>query len=252
MKKILLSALISLAGLTSFAQTITNPLVGNSDDPYTTVSSVETNKQFTIVTLEYTAAGENAWAQLNKEIYLQTDLDNRHYNYIKSEDIPLAPAKHIFSKEGDKLTFRIYFEKIPATAKSINIIERAGGSNNGSTFFNFYNVSLEKSRGDVMTGRVIVDSVMVPPVPNGGGRLSFSDNNMAGMLGAMGPVFGNMARSIMDAQLDYYKQPGKITEVAKLTKQYFDALVKEGFSYEQAIKIITSDALLPKAIMGGK
>jgi hypothetical protein len=249
MKKVLLSALVLLAGLSSLAQTINDPFVESSDDANTLVKKVETNKQFTIVTLEYTANGEGAWAQLNKEIFIQTNLSNKRYNYAKSEDIPIAPAKHTFSKAGDKLSFKVYFEKIPGTTKSIDIIERAGGNRNGSSYFNFYNVSLEKSQG-----RVITDVVLTPPPISGrsGGAMVTSDNNMAGVMGAMGPMFGNLAKSMMDAQLEYYKQPGKITEIAKLNKQYFDALVKEGFSEDQALKIITSEGLLPKASIGGK
>jgi hypothetical protein len=72
-------------------------------------------------------------------------------------------------------------------------------------------------------------------------------DGMAGMMSAMGPMLTTMATSMMDAQLAYYKQPGKLEEIAKLQKQYFDALVKEGFANDQALKIITSDSLLPKA-----
>jgi hypothetical protein len=74
---------------------------------------------------------------------------------------------------------------------------------------------------------------------------------MMGMMNSFGPMMSNMAKSLMDAQLDYYKQPGKLEEIAKLNKQYFDALVKEGFTNDQALKIITSDSLLPKSSGSG-
>ena len=72
------------------------------------------------------------------------------------------------------------------------------------------------------------------------------ENGMMSAMNSMGPMISNMAKSMMDAQLEYYKQPGKLVEIAKLQKQYFDALVKEGFTEDQALKIITSDSLLPK------
>jgi hypothetical protein len=77
---------------------------------------------------------------------------------------------------------------------------------------------------------------------------AFGENGaMNGMMNSFGPMVSNMAKSMMDAQLDYFKQPGKIEEIAKLQKQYFDALMKEGFNAEQALKIITSDGILPKS-----
>lgn len=89
----------------------------------------------------------------------------------------------------------------------------------------------------------VADSVSVMSKPD---KDLFGDAGMAGMMNSFGPMMSNMAKSIMDAQLEYYKQPGKLEEIAKLNKQYFDALVKEGFTSDQALKIITSDSLLPK------
>ncbi|QKJ30079.1 hypothetical protein HQ865_10015 [Mucilaginibacter mali] len=74
----------------------------------------------------------------------------------------------------------------------------------------------------------------------------FGEAGMMGMMNSFGPMVSNMAKSMMDAQLEYYKQPGKLEEIAKLNKQYFDALVKEGFTADQALKIVTSDSFLPK------
>src|ERR1700752_319238 len=126
MKKIIaLSALLLMICLQSFAQNISNPQVESKDDMSSVITKIETDKQFTIVSFENTAYGDNSWIQLNKEIYIQTNENNEHYNYVKSENIAIVPAKHIFAKAGDKITFKVYFKKIPATAKSIDIIERA-------------------------------------------------------------------------------------------------------------------------------
>lgn len=62
----------------------------------------------------------------------------RHFQYVKSEGIPLAPKRHDFTKAGEKLAFKVYFERVSSAAKSIDIIERAGRDD----FFNFYNVDL--------------------------------------------------------------------------------------------------------------
>ncbi|MES2277622.1 MAG: hypothetical protein V4592_16475 [Bacteroidota bacterium] len=99
-------------------------------------------------------------------------------------------------------------------------------------------VSFAQSKPKIKS-KTVVDSVTVAD-PFAG------KNGMMGIMNSMGPMMSNMAKSLMDAQLDYYKQPGKLEEIAKLNKQYFDALVKEGFTNDQALKIITSDSFLPK------
>ncbi|HMG09333.1 MAG TPA: hypothetical protein VK609_12525 [Mucilaginibacter sp.] len=252
MKKILtLSALLLLTSLTCFAQNIENPQVENSDDWRSIITKIETDKQFTIVSFEYTATTDNSWAQLNKEIYIQTDQGNEHYNYVKSENISMAPAKHTLAKAGDKFAFKVYFKKIPPAAKSIDIIERAGRRNDGITFFNFYNVSLTQSYPPGTKVKV-TDVVLLPPPPVNAdtasrGLFYGAGNEMQNAMSSMGPMYASMAKSMLDAQLSYFKQPGKIAEMAKLNKNYFDALVKEGFTNDQALKIITSNSLISKS-----
>ncbi|WP_183561237.1 hypothetical protein [Mucilaginibacter sp. SP1R1] len=265
MKKTLtLAALLLIACLTSFAQNIVNPYIENRDDWSSSIKKIETDKQFTIVSIEYTANNPGSWVQLNKEIFIQTDLNNEHYNYIKSENIAMVPEKRTLAKAGEKLNFKIYFKKIPATAKSIDIIERAGVQKNGITFFNFYNVSLTQSVPEETTTSVKVTEVVLvppPPVPQNGytttttmpNQPSDGTNEMANAMNMMGPMYTKMATSMLDAQLSYYQQPGKIAEVAKLISQYYSALKKEGFTHDDVIKIITSESWLPKlSPTGGK
>lgn len=252
MKKTLILPLLLLATcLSSFAQTIVNPLVEGQDDWSSTITKIETDKQFTTVSFEYTANSDNSWAQLNKEIFIQTDQGNAHYDYVKSENIAIVPAKHTFAKAGEKLTFKVYFKKIPATAKSIDIIERAGRRHDGITFFNFYNVSLTQSLPAGTNKVKVTDVVLMPPPPILNGNNATMSNEMDNMANAMAPMYANMAKSVLNAQVDYYKQPGKIEELAKVNKQYFDALRKEGFTEDQALRIITTGGILSGATLGG-
>ncbi|MGJ7029868.1 M56 family metallopeptidase [Niabella hirudinis] len=105
------------------------------------ISGIENDAKYTVVSFEYTAARASDWALLNKEIYLQANNDMKHFAYVKSEGIPLAPHRYNFTKPGEKIAFKVYFEKVPLTAKSIDVIERAGRSD----FFNFYSVPLPAS-----------------------------------------------------------------------------------------------------------
>ncbi|WPV01830.1 hypothetical protein SNE26_08595 [Mucilaginibacter sp. cycad4] len=236
----------------AFAQNITTPNVEQKDDQSTIIKKIETNSQYTIVTFENYAYQDNAWVQLNKEIFIQTDLSNEHYDYVKSENIAMVPNKDVLKKAGDKLEFKIYFKKIPAAAKSIDIIEHAGLHKSGISYFNFYNVSLTEQAA--VTKRVkVTDVVLLPPPPvaadsaSTGSFYGNSSNDMQNAMSSMGPMYASMAKSVLDAQLAYFKQPGKIAEIAKLNKDYFDALVKVGFNYDQALKIITANGLISKS-----
>lgn len=261
MKKILtVIALLIITGLPTIAQTVNNPSVKNKDDNSTLIRKVETTDNYTVITFETKASSDNAWVQLNKEIYLQTNVSNAHYDYIKSENIAMAPAKYTFNNAGDKLIFRVYFKKIPSTAKYINIIERSGSNTGKVSYFNFYDVSLAPSNTyqyklstgtrapqtfgllnaikiDTATGQL--PTVTISPIRT-------SNNELTNAMNAIGPMMATMSKTIMDTQLEYYKQPGKLAEIAKLNKAYFDALVNEGFTRDEALKIITANSILPK------
>lgn len=242
MKKIFISlSILLITSLAAFSQNIVNPQIDQNEDPNTKITSVETNSLFTIVHFETAAEGDSAWTQLNKEIYIQTDVDKKHYGFVKAEGIPMFPAKHYLKTSKGKLPFTVFFEKIPSSSKSIDIIERAGISYSGETFFNFYGVSLTQKAdaASLHQGSLFLNN-------------NSTSNGMNGIMAAMAPMYNTLATSMMNAQLDFYKQPGKLEEVAKLNKQYYDALITAGFTADQAIKIITSEGLLPKTNLGSK
>lgn len=250
-KTLLLTATLVAICLYSFSQNVVNPHIEIKDSPATIISKIETDKQYTIVSFEHYAQIDSAWVVLNKEIYIQTDVDNKHYEFVKAEGIAVAPAtRHTFAKAGDKLSFKVYFKKIPVNAKLIDIIEHAGKRSDDISFFNFYDVDLTQSnRGE--QGVKVTEVVLAPP-PINGQTNSVGGVELTNMMGAMGPMYASLIKSMLDAQLSFYKQPGKLTEVAKVHKQYFDALVKEGFTYDQAIKILTSSPLIQMSGSAGK
>lgn len=247
MKKSLLILLLAIFALRSSAQTIENPFVEKSENGNATVTKVATDEHFTAVTIRFTAPTDDSWADVNKEIFIQTDVDNKHYNFVKATGITFSPEKTTLKKAGDDLIFTVYFNKIPAEAKTIDIIERAGPDN--GTYFNFYNVHLEKMK----TGEVITDVVLTPPPVAGNNSVVFGNNPTENnMFNAMAPMFGTMIKAVMDAQLNFYQDDNKIKEIAKATHKYYQALITEGFTPDQAMKIITSESLLPKGNLSSK
>lgn len=246
MKKSLLILSLAIFALRSSAQTIENPFVEKSENGGATITKIATGEHFTAVTIKYTAPADDSWADINKEIYIQTDADNKHYDFVKATGITFSPEKTTLKKSGDDLIFTVYFNKIPADARTIDIIERAGPDN--STYFNFYGVHLEKTQ----TGKVTTNVVLTPPpVVSNGAVFSVnpSENNM---FNAVAPMFGTMIKAVMDAQLNFYQDDNKIKEIAKATHKYYEALIAEGFSQDQALKIITSESLLPKGNLSNK
>ena len=250
-KTLLLTATLIAICLSSVAQNVVNPRVEISESMGSLITKIETDKQYTIVSFEQHAYNDSSWVVLNKEIYIQTDIDNKHYEFVKAEGIAVAPeTRHTFAKAGDKISFKVYFKKLPANAKLIDIIEHAGRRSDGITFFNFYNIDLTQSFPGEQ--HVKVTEVVLPPPPVTGQFNANGANEFTNMMGAMGPMYASLITSMLDAQLSFYKQPGKLTEVAKLHKQYFDALVKAGFNYEQAIRILTSAPLIQMTSSSGK
>lgn len=54
---------------------------------------------------------------------------------------------------------------------------------------------------------------------------------------AMTPFFGQVMKAMMEAQLEILAQPGTAEKLATYTRNYYEALVRKGFSKEEALRI---------------
>ena len=72
----------------------------------------------------------------------------------------------------------------------------------------------------------------------------FQDMSMA-----MAPAFGLMAQNMMEGIYSGLAKPETAKKLAKFMRNYFDALIAEGFTKEEAIQIIKAFAI---PSMGGK
>ena len=72
----------------------------------------------------------------------------------------------------------------------------------------------------------------------------FQDMSMA-----MAPAFGMMAQNMMEGIYSGLAKPETAKKLAKFMRNYFDALVAEGFTKEEAFQIIKAFAI---PSMGGK
>lgn len=225
-KPYLILLILLITSITSFAQVIINPYVETVDDQLCYITKIETTDKFTIVSFEH--KNNQGWVRLGTKIYIETP-DHTKYEYVKSEGIPIAPEKHEFKEGEESLKFKVFFKPLPKNTKSINIIENAGDRYS----FNFYGVDLEKSR---------TSDFQRPHTPIAQAPLSKSDFPGA-MLSAIGPAYNMLMKAILNTSLEFYNEPGKLAELAKLNKNYFEALRKEGFTKKQALKIMTSSPL---------
>ncbi|MEJ6980283.1 hypothetical protein WG906_07470 [Pedobacter sp. P351] len=225
-KPYLLLLLFLISSISCFAQAIVNPYVETVDDRACYISKIEITDKFTIVSFEH--KNNNGWVRVSDKIYIETP-DHTRYEYVKSEGIPVSPEKYTFKEGEESLKFKVYFKALPKRVKTVNIIEKEGDRFS----FNFYGVSFEKSRtSDVQRSHT---PVAEQPIAN-------SDFPSA-MFKSLGPIYSTLVKSMLNSSLEYYNEPGKLTELAKINKTYFEALRKEGFTRKEALKIMLSSPL---------
>lgn len=66
------------------------------------------------------------------------------------------------------------------------------------------------------------------------------DQNFEKMSKQMTPMFGNMVESMMQGKLRVFAQQDTTILLAKFVRNFYDALMDEGFSKEEALHIVTS------------
>ncbi len=67
----------------------------------------------------------------------------------------------------------------------------------------------------------------------------------------MGPMFGQMMRVMMQAQFEVLSQPETAEKLAAYTRNYYEALIEQGFSKQEALEIAMNVGI-PSAPMMGK
>lgn len=60
------------------------------------------------------------------------------------------------------------------------------------------------------------------------------------MMQIMGPMMGTMMENMMDTMFKVVAKPENAERLATFTKNYYDALIKKGFSKEEALQMTKS------------
>ena len=67
---------------------------------------------------------------------------------------------------------------------------------------------------------------------------SASFAQMAGMFNQMGPMYEAMTQSMIEGTIKALERPETIERLARFARRYFDALLKQGFTKEEALQIV--------------
>jgi len=59
----------------------------------------------------------------------------------------------------------------------------------------------------------------------------------------MGPMMGMMMKGMMKAMLELFSEPETAEKLATFTKNYYDALIRKGFTPEQALRIVIGQGM---------
>ena len=104
------------------------------------VKSIELTDDYTRIDFIYRSSDyyvNGGWITMEPLAYIQPVGSGRKYYLLKAVNIPLAPMKHYFKKQGEFHTYSLIFPALPKSTRQIDIIEKlAPGS-----YFNFFNVN---------------------------------------------------------------------------------------------------------------
>jgi hypothetical protein len=73
---------------------------------------------------------------------------------------------------------------------------------------------------------------------------------MAGMFDQMGPMYESMMQAMVEGTLKAFEKPETIERLARFSRRYYDALIKQGFTKEEALQIVAGSGIA--AVRPGK
>jgi len=61
---------------------------------------------------------------------------------------------------------------------------------------------------------------------------------MAGMFSQMGPMYQNMMQAMVEGTIKAFEKQETIDRLARFSRRYYEALMREGFSKDEALQIV--------------
>lgn len=131
---------------------IFNPAIYHNTITLAKVMRIEISEKFTIIDFVYHPPkyyGNGHWVRVHKEIFIRPIGSDFKYTLVKAVNIPIAPNRHFFKSANEVLYFTLYFPALPKETSEIDIIE-SNSSKNIENWFNFYGVSLQNSKAEIV------------------------------------------------------------------------------------------------------
>ena len=69
-------------------------------------------------------------------------------------------------------------------------------------------------------------------------RVQQMQQQMMGMFSQMGPMYETMMKSMIDGTLKAMGEPENVERLAAFTRRYYESLIKQGFTKEEALAIV--------------
>ena len=132
------------------SELIFNPMIRKRTLKNIQVLRLELDEKFTRIDFAYLSGTKyinGGWFQIHATCFIKPVNSDLKLSLIKAVNIPLAPKKHFFKTTKDCLYYTLYFPPLPNNTKAIDIIEM---ETNDSNYFNFYGVSVERIKKEVI------------------------------------------------------------------------------------------------------
>ncbi len=81
------------------------------------------------------------------------------------------------------------------------------------------------------------------PTASAGTPDSLRMAQMAGMFNQMGPMYETMVQSMIEGTIKAFEKPETIERLARFSRRYYEALIKQGFSKEEALQIVAGSGI---------
>ncbi len=124
------------SGTKNYPIRINMPRVNKSGDTDVQIYGIEITDQYTAVYMSWTNTQyQNGWYNINKDTYIVDTNTGKKYALITTENCAVAP-KQTEIQYNQTQEFTLYFESVPASASSIDLLEPGDGQ------WKFYGIQL--------------------------------------------------------------------------------------------------------------
>ena len=117
------------------------------------IMRIEIDENLTRIDFVYVPPPEyqnGSWVEIDRNSFIRPVGTKHILSLVRAVGIPYAPRKHYFKSNKETLYYTLYFPALTKDVKEIDIIEK---EIHDGTLFNFYGVSVQKIKQEVLRVR---------------------------------------------------------------------------------------------------